>query len=73
MNALVVHDNKGSGQQRISRITHRAGSEDVSPVTWDGPPVDLEAVGGCLPASADALLGTDDENLGGSVRAMALC
>nr|PPQ57375.1 hypothetical protein C5F59_12255 [Streptomyces sp. QL37] len=47
VNALVVHDNKGSGQQRISRITHRADSDDVSPVTWDGPePVDLEAIEG---------------------------
>ncbi len=27
----------------------------------------------CLPGSTDALLGTDDENLGGYVRAMPLC
>ncbi|WP_250286902.1 hypothetical protein [Streptomyces atroolivaceus] len=47
MNALVVHDNKRSGQQRLSRITHRTDSDVVSPVTWDGPePVDLEAIEG---------------------------
>ncbi|MFE3579693.1 hypothetical protein [Streptomyces vinaceus] len=43
--ALVVHDNKGSGQRRLSRITHREGSDDISPVTWDGPePSGLEAI-----------------------------
>ncbi|KUO02483.1 hypothetical protein AQJ67_21860 [Streptomyces caeruleatus] len=43
--ALAVHDNKQTGQRRLSRITHRAGSDDVSPITWDGAePVDLEAV-----------------------------
>ncbi|MGW2108978.1 hypothetical protein [Streptomyces sp. NPDC001948] len=43
--ALVVHDNKRSGEQRLSRITHREGSDDVSPIIWDGPePVDLEAI-----------------------------
>ncbi|MFI6422476.1 hypothetical protein ACIBG6_34400 [Streptomyces sp. NPDC050842] len=42
---LAVHDNKRSGQQRLSRITHREGSDTVSPLTWDGPePVDLEAI-----------------------------
>ncbi|WP_260333882.1 hypothetical protein [Streptomyces beigongshangae] len=42
---LVVHDNKRSGQQRLSRITHRKGSVRVAPITWDGPqPVDLEAI-----------------------------
>ncbi|MFJ7999407.1 hypothetical protein ACIQ7D_20010 [Streptomyces sp. NPDC096310] len=42
---LVVHDNKRSGQQRLSRITHREGSDSVSPLTWDGAePVDLEAI-----------------------------
>ncbi|MFB7591038.1 hypothetical protein [Streptomyces sp. NPDC056169] len=42
---LVVHDNKRSGQQRLSRITHREGSDTVAPLTWDGPePVDLEAI-----------------------------
>ncbi|MEV0025635.1 hypothetical protein AB0H45_26110 [Streptomyces atroolivaceus] len=47
VNALVVHDNKRSGQQRLSRITHRTDSDVVSPVTWDGPePVDLEAIEG---------------------------
>ncbi|WP_229700924.1 hypothetical protein [Streptomyces camponoticapitis] len=42
---LVVHDNKRGGQARLSRITHRDGSDSVSPITWDGAePVDLEAV-----------------------------
>ncbi|MCX5394371.1 hypothetical protein [Streptomyces sp. NBC_00094] len=42
---LAVHDNKRSGQQRLSRITHTEGSAVVSPITWDGSePVDLEAV-----------------------------
>ncbi|MFJ3922151.1 hypothetical protein [Streptomyces sp. NPDC090022] len=42
---LVVHDNKRSGQQRLSRLTHGDGSDGVSPITWDGPePVDLEAI-----------------------------
>lgn len=27
----------------------------------------------CLPGTSDALLGTDDENLGGHVRAMPFC
>ena len=45
VHALAVHDNKRSGQQRLSRITHREGSDGVSPITWDGPePVDLEAI-----------------------------
>ncbi|MFJ3697159.1 hypothetical protein ACIPW9_23905 [Streptomyces sp. NPDC090052] len=43
--ALIVHDNKKTGQQRLSRITDKEGSADVSPVTWDGPePMDLEAI-----------------------------
>ncbi|MFD0342401.1 hypothetical protein ACFVH0_27630 [Streptomyces sp. NPDC127117] len=43
--ALAVHDNKRSGQQRLSLITHREGSDGVSPIAWDGPePVDLEAI-----------------------------
>ncbi|WP_407560086.1 hypothetical protein [Streptomyces sp. 184] len=42
---LVVHDNKRSGQRRLSRITHGEGSDVVAPITWDGPePVDLEAI-----------------------------
>ncbi|MET9657547.1 hypothetical protein [Streptomyces sp. NPDC006510] len=42
---LAVHDNKRSGQRRLSRITHREGSDGVSPMAWDGPePVDLEAI-----------------------------
>ncbi|MFF1649124.1 hypothetical protein [Streptomyces sp. NPDC058240] len=45
VHALIVHDNKRSGQQRLSRITHREGSDGISPITWDGPePVDLEAI-----------------------------
>ncbi|MFE2601001.1 hypothetical protein ACFXCZ_31645 [Streptomyces sp. NPDC059396] len=45
VHALVVHDNKRSGQQRLSRITHREGADRISPVTWDGAePVDLEAI-----------------------------
>ncbi|WP_405859476.1 hypothetical protein OG361_33310 [Streptomyces sp. NBC_00090] len=45
VHALAVHDNKRSGQSRLSRITHRDGSDTVSPIGWDGPePVDLEAV-----------------------------
>ncbi|MET9672263.1 hypothetical protein ABZY68_04080 [Streptomyces sp. NPDC006482] len=40
-----MHDNKRSGQQRLSRITHTEGSAVVSPITWDGSePLDLEAV-----------------------------
>ncbi|MFE4668106.1 hypothetical protein ACFRI7_33830 [Streptomyces sp. NPDC056716] len=42
---LVVHDNKRTGQPRLSRITHEEGAVGVSPVTWDGPePSDLEAI-----------------------------
>ncbi|MFD7321471.1 hypothetical protein ACFV9D_10320 [Streptomyces sp. NPDC059875] len=42
---LAVHDNKRTGQQRLSRITHGEGSDTVAPITWDGPePVDLEAI-----------------------------
>ncbi|SFX60271.1 hypothetical protein SAMN02787144_1004251 [Streptomyces atratus] len=45
VHALAVHDNKQSGQRRLSRITHWEGSDGVSPMTWDGPePVDLEAI-----------------------------
>ncbi|MFJ5292499.1 MULTISPECIES: hypothetical protein [unclassified Streptomyces] len=43
--ALIVHDNKDTGQRRLSRITDKKGSDSVTPVTWDGPePVDLEAI-----------------------------
>ncbi|MFF5809410.1 hypothetical protein [Streptomyces sp. NPDC012746] len=43
--ALAVHDNKRSGQRRLSRITHREGSDEVTALTWDGPePLDLEAL-----------------------------
>ncbi|GAA2651186.1 hypothetical protein GCM10010400_03080 [Streptomyces aculeolatus] len=42
---LVVHDNKGPGQRRLSRITQGEGSATATPMTWDGPePVDLEAI-----------------------------
>lgn len=45
VNVLVVHDNKRSGQGRLSRITHGEDSAAVAPITWDGPePVDLEAI-----------------------------
>lgn len=45
VHALFVHDNKRAGQPRLSRLTHREGSSDVAPITWDGPePVDLEAI-----------------------------
>ncbi|MCJ1678398.1 hypothetical protein MTF65_13765 [Streptomyces sp. APSN-46.1] len=45
MHVLVVHDNKRTGQQRLSRITHWEGSDGISPITWDGAePVDLEAI-----------------------------
>ncbi|MFI8261140.1 hypothetical protein [Streptomyces sp. NPDC085665] len=45
VHALVVHDNKRTGQKRLSRITRREGSADISPITWDGPePSDLEAI-----------------------------
>ncbi|MFJ6569482.1 hypothetical protein ACIQNU_18855 [Streptomyces sp. NPDC091292] len=42
---LVVHDNKRTGQQRLSRITHREGADAVSPLIWAGAePSDLEAI-----------------------------
>lgn len=45
VNVLAVHDNKGSGHKRLSRITHWEGANGISPITWTGPePVDLEAV-----------------------------
>ncbi|MFF2846179.1 hypothetical protein ACFVT5_07595 [Streptomyces sp. NPDC058001] len=45
IDVLVVHDNKRTGQQRLSRITHGAGADAISPITWDGPePSDLEAI-----------------------------
>ncbi|MFF1494385.1 hypothetical protein [Streptomyces sp. NPDC058304] len=45
VHVLVVHDNKGAGQKRLSRITHWEGSDGISPIKWDGPePVDLEAI-----------------------------
>ncbi|WP_411107909.1 hypothetical protein [Streptomyces sp. c-19] len=46
IHALVVHDNKRTGQQRLSRITYKEGTKPaVTPLTWDGPePVDLEAI-----------------------------
>ncbi|WP_234380275.1 hypothetical protein [Streptomyces sp. CMB-StM0423] len=45
VDVLVVHDNKRSGQQRLSRITHGEGPAAVTPLTWDGAePSDLEAI-----------------------------
>ncbi|WP_327436544.1 hypothetical protein OG279_38305 (plasmid) [Streptomyces sp. NBC_01201] len=45
VDVLVVHDNKRSGQPRLSRITRRGGADKISPIAWDGPePVDLEAI-----------------------------
>ncbi|MDT9691832.1 hypothetical protein Q5762_26560 [Streptomyces sp. P9(2023)] len=55
VNLLVVHDNKRTGRQRLSRITHHDGSatatasatasDSVAPLTWNGAePVDLEAI-----------------------------
>lgn len=49
VNLLAVHDNKRTGQQRLSRITHHddsaTGSDTVTPLTWNGAePVDLEAI-----------------------------
>ncbi|MET4926398.1 hypothetical protein P3L51_29285 [Streptomyces sp. PSRA5] len=45
VHALIVHDNKRDGQPRLSRVTHREGSDSVSPLTWAGAePVDLEAI-----------------------------
>ncbi|WP_254705453.1 hypothetical protein [Streptomyces vilmorinianum] len=44
-NVLVVHDNKRTRQQRLSRITHWEGSDGISPIAWDGAePVDLETI-----------------------------
>ncbi|MET8682753.1 hypothetical protein ABZV77_00885 [Streptomyces sp. NPDC004732] len=53
--ALVVRDNKKPGENRVARITYRAGagadagadrSADVEPLTWTGTsePIDLEAI-----------------------------
>ncbi|MHC5261209.1 hypothetical protein ACYSUO_25265 [Streptomyces sp. UC4497] len=57
VDALVVHDNKKPGQQRISRVTfHPSAPKDtkVTPVAWDGmAPKDLEAI--------EAVPGTDGE------------
>ncbi|MFE0426650.1 hypothetical protein [Streptomyces sp. NPDC058953] len=44
---LVVHDNKRTGQPRVSRVRIAAdGSAEALPLRWDGPrlPVDLEAL-----------------------------
>ncbi|MCX4734303.1 hypothetical protein [Streptomyces sp. NBC_01363] len=54
-----------AGQVRITLAAHPA-------VLGTFPRYKIEAVE-CLPGSADALLGTDDENLGGYVRAMPFC
>ncbi|MFH9739761.1 hypothetical protein ACH4MA_19005 [Streptomyces roseolus] len=43
--ALVVHDNKRSGQPRLSRLAYGADPATVTPLVWEGAePVDLEAV-----------------------------
>ncbi|MEV6204959.1 hypothetical protein AB0M64_34050 [Streptomyces sp. NPDC051771] len=43
--ALVVHDNKRSGQPRLSRLAYGADPVTVTPLVWDGAePVDLEAI-----------------------------
>ncbi|MFF3836374.1 hypothetical protein [Streptomyces sp. NPDC001930] len=43
--ALVVHDNKRTGHQRLSRLTYAEGPATVAPLTWTGAePVDLEAI-----------------------------
>lgn len=45
VDVLAVHDNKRTGLKRLSRITHRDGSHDVSTLVWEGAePVDLEAI-----------------------------
>ncbi|MFF0726177.1 hypothetical protein [Streptomyces sp. NPDC004134] len=45
VDVLVVHDNKRSGQRRLSRITYGEDSAAVTPLTWDGAePSDLEAI-----------------------------
>ncbi|MFI8513960.1 hypothetical protein ACIGHB_22810 [Streptomyces sp. NPDC085460] len=43
--ALVVHDNKRSGQRRLSRLAYGTDPVTVTPLVWDGAePVDLEAI-----------------------------
>ncbi|MFE5797068.1 hypothetical protein ACFQ8C_31440 [Streptomyces sp. NPDC056503] len=43
--ALFVHDNKRSGQPRLSRLGYGTDPVTVTPLVWDGAePVDLEAV-----------------------------
>ncbi|MFE4307891.1 hypothetical protein ACFQ9H_24410 [Streptomyces sp. NPDC056517] len=43
--ALVVHDNKRTGQQRLSRLIHAEGPATVTPLSWTGAePIDLEAI-----------------------------
>ncbi|MEU2545567.1 hypothetical protein ABZ618_09020 [Streptomyces roseolus] len=43
--ALVVHDNRRSGQPRLSRLAYGADPVTVTPLVWEGAePVDLEAV-----------------------------
>ncbi|MFI5868475.1 hypothetical protein [Streptomyces sp. NPDC051546] len=56
MRVLVVHDNKRSGQQRLSRITVDEGSDIITLLAWDGPePADLEGI--------EAIPGTSGEFL----------
>ncbi|MFF2776872.1 hypothetical protein ACFVU3_18415 [Streptomyces sp. NPDC058052] len=43
--ALVVHDNKRSGQPRLSRLAYGTDPATVTPLVWEGAePVDLEAI-----------------------------
>ncbi|MEU1401135.1 hypothetical protein ABZ471_01985 [Streptomyces sp. NPDC005728] len=46
VSTLIVHDNKATGQPRLSRLIHReSGPDDVTPMTWTGAePSDLEAI-----------------------------
>ncbi|MFF3604804.1 hypothetical protein [Streptomyces sp. NPDC002463] len=52
------------------RVRITLAASPTVPGTFPG--YEVEAVE-CLPGSADALLGTDDESLGGYVRTMPFC
>ncbi|WP_406112654.1 hypothetical protein [Streptomyces sp. NBC_01014] len=54
-----------AGRVRVTLAAHPA-------VLGTYPQYKIEGVE-CLPGSADALLGTDDENLGGFLRTMSFC
>ncbi|WP_327161990.1 hypothetical protein [Streptomyces zaomyceticus] len=54
--ALVVHDNKRTGQQRLSRLTYAEGPPTVTPLSWAGTePNDLEAIEAVPGAPGDYL------------------